>query len=49
LQLQGELHPGNSGGAGGRLIGVAVAKLEGAQIGFAIAPTVLEDLLRRGR
>jgi S1-C subfamily serine protease len=53
VQLQGELHPGNSGGpvvdAQGRLIGVAVAKLEGTQIGFAIAPTVLEDLLRRGR
>jgi predicted Zn finger-like uncharacterized protein len=53
VQLQGELHPGNSGGpvvdAQGRLIGVAVSKVRGTQIGFAIAPTVLEDLLRRGR
>jgi LSD1 subclass zinc finger protein len=53
VQFEGEIHPGNSGGpvvdSQGRLIGIAVMKLRGTRIGFAIAPTVLEDMLRRGR
>lgn len=53
VQLQGEIHPGNSGGpvvdAKGRLTGVAVAKIRNTQIGFAIAPQVLEGVLHRGK
>ncbi len=49
LKLDGALHPGNSGGPlvdeQGRLLGVAVAKLEGANIGFAIPAADLRGVL----
>jgi hypothetical protein len=49
VQIDGELNPGNSGGpvvdARGRLVGVAVAKLRGTHIGFAIPPQELNRLL----
>ena len=49
LQLDGALHPGNSGGPlvdeQGRLLGVAVAKLDGANIGFAIPAADLRAVL----
>src|SRR5262249_53180837 len=53
VQLQGDLHPGNSGGpvvdADGHLVGVSVAKLRGTQIAFAIAPEILDELLHRAK
>jgi S1-C subfamily serine protease len=49
VQIDGDLNPGNSGGpvvdAKGRLIGVAVAKLRGTNIGLAIPPVELTKLL----
>jgi regulation of enolase protein 1 (concanavalin A-like superfamily) len=49
IQLDGELNPGNSGGpvvtADGKLVGIAVSKLVGTAIGFAIPPTDLTSLL----
>ncbi len=50
VQLDGELNPGNSGGpvvtADGKLVGIAVSKIVGTKIGFAIPPTELTDLLK---
>ena len=47
--IDGALNPGNSGGpivdAGGRLVGVAVASIRGANIGIAIPRRDLLDLL----
>jgi S1-C subfamily serine protease/regulation of enolase protein 1 (concanavalin A-like superfamily) len=49
VQLDGELNPGNSGGpvvtADGKLLGVAVAKIAGTRIGFAIPAAQLNELL----
>jgi S1-C subfamily serine protease len=49
VQLDGELNPGNSGGpvvdTQGRLAGVAVAKVIGSTIGFAIPPSELNRVL----
>jgi hypothetical protein len=48
IQLDGELVPGNSGGPvvtqDGDLVGVAVAKVESTNIGFAIPAQVLERM-----
>lgn len=50
VQLDGELNPGNSGGpvvtADGKLVGIAVSKIVGTKIGFAIPPTELTDMLK---
>ncbi len=49
VQIDGDLNPGNSGGpvvdAKGRLVGVAVAKVRGTNIGLAIPPAELTKLL----
>ncbi len=49
VQINGDLNPGNSGGAvvdtQGRLVGVAVATIKGTQIGLAIPPGVLLAML----
>lgn len=49
LQVDGGIHPGNSGGPvltqNGELIGVAVAKVRNTSIGFAIPRRVLQELL----
>lgn len=51
VQIDGGIHPGNSGGpivtADGRLVGVAVAKVEGTTIGFAIPAASVRALLAR--
>ena len=54
VELDGELHPGNSGGPvidkRGALVGISVAKLQGTKIGVAIpAPELQEMLLGRVR
>jgi S1-C subfamily serine protease/regulation of enolase protein 1 (concanavalin A-like superfamily) len=50
VQLDGELNPGNSGGpvvtADGKLVGVAVSKILGTQIGFAIPSAELNEMLK---
>lgn len=50
IQLDGELNPGNSGGpivdAKGTLLGVAVAKIEGTNISFAIPVAQVSAFLR---
>ncbi|MBI2901238.1 MAG: trypsin-like peptidase domain-containing protein [Planctomycetes bacterium] len=50
IQIDGDLNPGNSGGpivdAKGTLVGVAVAKISGTQIGLAIPPKELEEMLQ---
>jgi S1-C subfamily serine protease len=50
VQIDGALNPGNSGGPvvdeQGRLVGVAVATIEGAGIGLAIAPEELTRMLQ---
>ncbi|MGE0710693.1 MAG: trypsin-like peptidase domain-containing protein [Planctomycetota bacterium] len=51
IQLDGELNPGNSGGPivdpkTGKLLGVAVAKVEGTNIGFAIPARAVLAFLR---
>jgi len=50
IQLDGELNPGNSGGpivdAKGTLLGVAVAKIEGTNISFAIPIAQVSAFLR---
>ena len=47
LQIDGGINPGNSGGPvvseDGRLVGVAVAKVQGTSIGFAIPTDVLQQ------
>ena len=52
IQIDGTLNPGNSGGPvvdiQGRLVGVAVATIRGAGIGFAIPPRHLQKLLSGG-
>jgi S1-C subfamily serine protease len=52
VQIDGALNPGNSGGpvvdAQGRLVGVAVATIKGAGIGFAVPPVLLQPLLNGG-
>lgn len=49
IQIDGDINPGNSGGpvvdSKGRLVGVAVAKVRGTNIGLAIPPTDLTKLL----
>jgi predicted Zn finger-like uncharacterized protein len=49
VQIDGALNPGNSGGPvvdeQGRLVGVAVATIEGSGIGLAIAPDELTRML----
>ena len=49
LQIDGSINPGNSGGpivsASGGLVGVAVAKLQGTQIGMAIPAEDFRELL----
>lgn len=49
IQIDGDINPGNSGGpvvdSKGRLVGVAVAKVRGTNIGLAIPPTQLTKLL----
>jgi S1-C subfamily serine protease len=49
VQIDGALNPGNSGGpvvdAKGRLVGIAVATIKGAGIGFAIPPATLRKML----
>lgn len=49
VQIDGDLNPGNSGGpvvdTRGRLVGVAVARIRGTQIGLAIPATELKRLL----
>lgn len=49
VQIDGALNPGNSGGpvvdSNGRLVGVAVATIRGANIGLAIPPDELRDML----
>jgi serine protease Do len=49
LQLDGALNPGNSGGpvvaASGRVVGVSVASILGAQIGLAIPALEVDELL----
>src|SRR5262249_25117741 len=50
VQLDGALNPGNSGGpvvdAAGRLVGIAVAKVEGTAISFAIPAAELAEMLK---
>jgi S1-C subfamily serine protease len=50
VQIDGALNPGNSGGPvvddQGRLVGVAVATIEGSGIGLAIAPEELTHLFQ---
>ncbi|HTU22837.1 MAG TPA: trypsin-like peptidase domain-containing protein [Gemmataceae bacterium] len=50
VQLDGELNPGNSGGpvvtADGQLVGIAVSKIVGTKISFAIPPAELTDILK---
>jgi hypothetical protein len=52
VQIDGDLNPGNSGGPivdeTGALVGVAVAKVDKTQIGFAVPVKVLNQLLDRG-
>jgi S1-C subfamily serine protease len=49
VQIDGDLNPGNSGGpivdSAGRLVGVAVAKIKGTQIGLAIPASDLDKLI----
>ena len=49
VQIDGDINPGNSGGpvvdTDGRLIGIAVAKVIGTQIGLAIPPEKLQQVL----
>ncbi len=49
VQIDGALNPGNSGGpivdSQGRLVGVAVASIRAANIGFAIPPHELRQML----
>jgi S1-C subfamily serine protease len=49
VQIDGDINPGNSGGpvvdTKGRLVGVAVAKLVGTNIGLAIPPSELTNML----
>lgn len=49
VQIDGSINPGNSGGPvvdeQGRLVGVAVAKISNTNIGFAIPPQELVDVL----
>ena len=51
VQLQAGRNPGNSGGpvvdADGRLVGIWVGSFEGTQIGLALAPPLLDTLLKR--
>lgn len=51
VQLNGGLHPGNSGGpvtdATGRVVGVAVAAIRGTQIHFAVAGEEVQTFLER--
>ncbi len=48
VQLDGELNPGNSGGpivdGEGKLVGIAVSKIPGTKISFAIPPAELTEL-----
>ena len=48
IQIDGDLNPGNSGGpvvdSKGRLVGIAVAKLQGTNIGMAIPARMLSEL-----
>ncbi len=50
IQVDGSINPGNSGGpvvsSGGKLVGVAVAKVRDSQIGFVIPAARLQELLR---
>lgn len=50
LQIDGGIHPGNSGGPvlteQGQLVGIAVAKLRNTEIGFAIPRRILQSVLR---
>jgi hypothetical protein len=50
LQLGGELNPGNSGGpvvaADGKLVGIAVSKIVGTSISFAIPSSKLTEMLK---
>jgi hypothetical protein len=50
VQIDGAINPGNSGGPvvdeNGRLVGIAVATIQGAGIGLAIAPDELTDMFR---
>ena len=49
IQIDGGINPGNSGGpvvdANGALVGIAVAKIGGTQIGLAIPATDLAEML----
>jgi S1-C subfamily serine protease len=51
VQLEAGRNPGNSGGpvvdADGRLVGIWVGSFEGTQHGFALAPPLLDTLLKR--
>lgn len=51
IQIEGGVNPGNSGGpvvdAQGRLIGIAVAKVAGTQIGMAIPAERVSEMLKR--
>jgi regulation of enolase protein 1 (concanavalin A-like superfamily) len=50
IQLDEALNPGNSGGpvvdGEGKLVGIAVSRIVGAKIGFAIPPAELNDMLK---
>lgn len=50
VQLDGELNPGNSGGpvvaADGKLVGIAVSKIVGTKISFAIPSPELTEMLK---
>lgn len=50
LQIDGGINPGNSGGPilteDGKLVGTAVAKVQGADIGFAIPERLSTELMR---
>ncbi len=50
VQIDGDINPGNSGGpvvdAKGQLVGVAVAKVKGTNIGLAIPPLHLTKMLQ---